>query len=716
MAIVTTNGKIVTGSSTNKLGTIGRSVFNSTIGTFTDKDTMNQIYSALNGLNLPIEAFEQQFNNESLNGRNKVEGVLSLLASIDIKSSSDFMNKNQEFMKRLMRLNKQEREITLNALGVNVLDDSTVVKNDYLREYKHSKGNNYYEDYVKTLTYNQEIGDETTQLHLESNNHFNYSGVHNDLYSVRQNLYPDDDNVGTFSNKWVVENKNSLMSKMKKLYNANKVNTIISKFHTEPNKQLNSFSQSARSKYGLSHGRNLLKKKAEIGYNTSYANGYDNPYCRVWTHHHQYDRYYKTIRPFSEVDDQQNYVGTLSLSEFHNWGQFSDSLDTNSETSGKWGWKKEENNGWKNSVIGDNGLVKITPSYVNGGSSNIHTKDCMFSIENLAWRGYDPYSFEQALSWEQRGPMGGRIMWFPPYGIQFTETTTTDWMSNTFLGRGEDVYTYGKTTRSGTLSFMMVVDHPSILDYVTWSNSNSNVTDTDILRFLAGCGEGGGDSAASGENGNGNGIENSSSIGGLGALNGLRDLAKPTPLTDEFTQVKDTINPNPAPPTIIEPQKLIDPIIPEDEKPLPKVLCFYVFYPNNYSGTYDDPYAAGGDGYRVDSTSKVEAIPYLLGGIGAQKSGGSYETAFANDLQLNEANGYAGAIGDGYEMGGNGLGRGGHYISGTSKYINTKGRSGRRYWTNLGTKGHPRSAKYTTGLKNQKNCKKWYYRIDGRYE
>ena len=676
MAVVTSNAKIITGSISNSLGTLGRSIFNSTIGTFADSGTMDQIYKAIEKLNSSIDTIDKTYDNEAVNGRNKADDLYVLLAGLDIKSSSDFMNKNRKFMERLMRLNKQEKDITLDALGVDVTGKSHIVKNENVKDYEYVKGNNYYEDYVKPLKKNQEIGDETTTLQLESSTHYNYSGLHNDLYVVNQNLYPDDENKGTFANKWIVENRNSLMYKTKKLFNAKKINTIISRFHTNPYAPT-SPRDNARSKYGLSHGRNLLTKEAEYGYSNNYANGYDNPYCRVWTHHHQYDRYYKTIRPFSSVDNQGNYVDTLSVQDFHQWSQFADSRDTNVETRGKWGWKKDSNNGWQYSVLQDNGKVNITPKYIRGEASNIHTKQCMFSIENLAWRGYDPYSFEQALSWEQRGPLGGRIMWFPPYGIQFQETTTTDWTPNTFLGRGEDVYTYANTRRTGTLSFMMVVDHPSIIDYVTWTNDNKNVTDTDILRFLAGCGEGDG--------------------------SGFRDLAKPTPLTDEYTQVHDEIDVEEVKETITNNEE--NATNPEDKKPLDDVLCFYVFYPNNYSGTYDDP---DGDGYKIVGKSLVEPIPYLIAGKGAQKENGDY----AKDLELRKETNYANT-GNGYEMGKGPLGTDGGYISGTNLYPNTKQTNGkRRYWTELGTKNHSRSAKYSTGTKN---CKKWYYRIDGRY-
>lgn len=681
MAIVTTNANTVTGSATNTLGTLGRSIFNSTIGTFADKNTMNQVYGTINKLTSSIENVDKTYDNEAVTGRNKADDLFSLLAGLDIKSSIDFVNKNREFMKRLMRLNKQEKEITLNALGVDVTGESDTVRNEYVQDYEYAQGNNYYEDYVKTLPQNQQIGDETTTLQLESSTNFNYAGIHNDLYKVTQNLYPDDENKGTFANKWIVENQNSCLYKTKKLFNAKKINTIISRFHTNPNKRP-SLLDNAKSKYGLSHSRNLLTKQAEDGYNTKYANGYDNPYCRVWTHHHQYDRYYKTIRPFSHVDDQSNYTDTISVQEFHRWPQFSDDKDTNSETKGEWGWKKDANNGWQYSVLQDNGKVNITPKYVKGEASNIHTKQCMFSIENLAWRGYDPYSFENALSWEQRGPLGGRIMWFPPYGIQFNETTTTQWNSNTFLGRGEDVYTYTNTTRTGTLSFMMVVDHPSIVDYVTWTNENKNVTDTDILRFFAGCGEGDG--------------------------KGLRDYAKPTPLTDEYTQKHDEDY------AASELTAKVEETTPDEEKPLDKILCFYVFYPNNYSGTYDDE--EGELRKKYNDPSKVEPIPYLIAGSGAQKDSNSFSSSFEGDILINDAT-ESSWTGNGYEMSvdGSGLGKQTNYIVGTNRYQNEYNTSTkkRRYWKGL--TGNGRNAKYSTGLKDDSKCRKWYYRIDGRY-
>ena len=59
----------------------------------------------------------------------------------------------------------------------------------------------------------------------------------------------------------------------------------------------------------------------------------------------------------------------------------------------------------------------------------------MFSIENLAWRDKraKKNEFEEyGLSPEQRGPLGGRIMWFPPYNLNFSEDVSVDWNGNQF--------------------------------------------------------------------------------------------------------------------------------------------------------------------------------------------------------------------------------------------------------------------------------------------
>ena len=66
-------------------------------------------------------------------------------------------------------------------------------------------------------------------------------------------------------------------------------------------------------------------------------------------------------------------------------------------------------------------------------------------------------------------------MWFPPYDISIGDTNSAQWNSVNFLGRPEPVYTYNYTERIGTLSFKIVVDHPSILNVIAQKELNNKI-------------------------------------------------------------------------------------------------------------------------------------------------------------------------------------------------------------------------------------------------
>ena len=106
----------------------------------------------------------------------------------------------------------------------------------------------------------------------------------------------------------------------------------------------------------------------------------------------------------------------------------------------------------------------------NPGSTNIvdgKVKKYMFSIENLAWRTSDRpgYTYDD-LPVCEKGPNGGRIMWFPPYDLKFSDDSRPDFNSTFFLGRPEPIYTYKNTSRSGQLSWTIIVDNPSMLNTI----------------------------------------------------------------------------------------------------------------------------------------------------------------------------------------------------------------------------------------------------------
>jgi hypothetical protein len=81
-------------------------------------------------------------------------------------------------------------------------------------------------------------------------------------------------------------------------------------------------------------------------------------------------------------------------------------------------------------------------------------------------------------------------MWFPPYDLTFSESNSVQWEANTFLGRPEDIYTYKNTSRSGTLGFKVIVDHPSVMNLlvnrVLNNTASSQIADQVIDSFFAG--------------------------------------------------------------------------------------------------------------------------------------------------------------------------------------------------------------------------------------
>ena len=156
---------------------------------------------------------------------------------------------------------------------------------------------------------------------------------------------------------------------------------------------------------------------------------------------------------------------------------------------------------FNNSVLDNTFNLNIAP-LKNPGSTNIvagtkwnddggYAKKYMFSIENLAWRtsGRDGFRVSD-LPVCERGPNGGRVMWFPPYDIKFSDSSQADWNPTSFIGRPEPIYTYKQTSRSGQLSWKIIVDHPSILNTIVnnqLKDASSERTNSIIESFFAGC-------------------------------------------------------------------------------------------------------------------------------------------------------------------------------------------------------------------------------------
>jgi hypothetical protein len=149
---------------------------------------------------------------------------------------------------------------------------------------------------------------------------------------------------------------------------------------------------------------------------------------------------------------------------------------------------------YNNSVLDNTFNLNIAP-WKGNESTNIQggkVKKYMFSLENLSWRTSNRpgYTYEDLPDCE-KGPNGGRIMWFPPYDLNFDESINTNWTDNTFLGRSEPIYTYSNTTRKGNVSWKIIVDHPSIMNVILDRELENLTPESEITKvldsFFAGC-------------------------------------------------------------------------------------------------------------------------------------------------------------------------------------------------------------------------------------
>ena len=306
------------------------------------------------------------------------------------------------------------------------------------------------------------------------------------------------------------------------------IDTLINEYHTQghTDKTHNrkTLLQSAITNFGMSHGRNLLTKKPKS----------NNPYCRVWIKNAPYN----------------NFEDTINLKQHSNKNKVFDIL-SKIETK-----ERVSNNRLETySVINQNGFINISPiiDVNNKGETinNTNIKRCMFSIENLAWKDYA----NKGLTAEQIGPNGGRIMWFPPYNLDFNEVASAQWNTNDFIGRGEKIYTYTNSERTGTLSFSLLVDHPSILN--VWKKNvktKTNEQEEDVLRFFVGC----------------------------------SPLEIPQPENNEEEKDEQKENNGEDVPLQSEPQS---------------VIIFYIFFPNYFSGM--------DGGMEGSSYAKIDAKTYL---------------------------------------------------------------------------------------------------------
>ena len=299
---------------------------------------------------------------------------------------------------------------------------------------------------------------------------FAWNTSNGDAVNKIPNWEPLEDNMTPLSNN---STKKQLLFKTQALFNDVGMKTLVS---VKGDKGYKTQIQTAISFNGLiSKGSGVItgsKFNPEGTFNFGSDQNAENTFCRVWT-------------PYSRYDSVKKMVRHRGLNQQENSGN---SFFTSGDKASSWRVNTEGSVLDKNS----NGFVKISP-YKNDkhetalGKQEHNPKKYMFSIENLAWS--DSESWANLLP-EEKGPGDlltgtyGRIMWFPPYDINFTETSSLNLESTNFIGRGEPIYTYNNTERVGNLSFKIVVDHPSVMNAFA---GDSLVENEFIDSFIAGC-------------------------------------------------------------------------------------------------------------------------------------------------------------------------------------------------------------------------------------
>ena len=222
----------------------------------------------------------------------------------------------------------------------------------------------------------------------------------------------------------------------------------------------------------------MISKGSAVKY---VANGRDIgvEYARVWTKDRPYYKMSDTMPLYKETEKTPYYKKTDRPYRRTNVRRFDGSV-----MSDTWNLNMAPmSNG--NKDFGNSSNI-----FKSEGSNEFYAKKYMLSIENLAWKSSNSELYTvNDLPYCERGPNGGRIMWFPPYDLKVSEQNNATWDKNVFLGRPEPIYTYQGTERTGQLGFKVIVDHPSILNLLVrehFKNMTDQQADDYIVAYFAG--------------------------------------------------------------------------------------------------------------------------------------------------------------------------------------------------------------------------------------
>jgi hypothetical protein len=275
-----------------------------------------------------------------------------------------------------------------------------------------------------------------------SPNSKNKLGVHNLEYQSESSVFEE-----TLSTKHTFRD-DSILGKTQELLNSLPKDGGLSRSHVA-----NVIDQTSRI---FREGDTLLSRGSAIKYIDKATGKQDGTeYCRVWTKDRSYMNYSDTMKRTGLIRKVEDSVlstpWNLNIAPMSNGNGSFDKSSTNIDA-----------------VAGK-------------------VKKYMFSLENLSWKTSNKFGYTyNDLPYCERGPNGGRVMWFPPYDLKVNETNSASWDKNNFLGRPEPIYTYQNTERSGTVSFKVIVDHPSILNLLIKEISDEQAEEY-LNSVFAGC-------------------------------------------------------------------------------------------------------------------------------------------------------------------------------------------------------------------------------------
>ena len=273
--------------------------------------------------------------------------------------------------------------------------------------------------------------------------------------------------LGKWNKEWSSEStlfEKSMSTNSEYVFAENSILDLTQQMLLQPNQVSAAIDQTTRS---FKDGDIKMSRGSAVVYTNKFNKDEAGvEYCRVWTKDRSYGNYSDTMKRTGNI---RKFDGSVMGGGSTPWN-----LNIAPMSNGKKSFDNSTN-------------IKDGNKFGGG----FYAKKYMFSIENLAWKTSNRAGFQvNDLPVCERGNNGGRVMWFPPYDLKISEQNNANWDKNSFIGRPEPLYTYLDSERNGTLSFKVVVDHPSILNLLVrehFKGMNDEEADNYINAFFAGC-------------------------------------------------------------------------------------------------------------------------------------------------------------------------------------------------------------------------------------